>query len=194
MTFFCTSELRKDVELYRTHLQGYSVEASGSSKKIAKNTAAKLMLDLLEEKEGQSKLVQNTKNKIINVAKNYVKETPLLNTHLDGDAGVKEISKVYTNDGLDTNKTTTKGFSEVMKKLSMGTTELKEEVLKVSPEVVGGASREGSCAEHVGLEVTKPPLGEGGPGGGLREGGPGGGLPVGEFYQAMRASDGEQVW
>ena len=205
-----------------TSLQGYSVEASGSSKKIAKNTAAKLMLDLLEEKEGQSKLVQNTKNKIINVTKNYVKETPLLNTHLDGDAGVEEISKVIANSGFDTDKTK-KESSEVSQKSSKVITEVKEKDLNVRQDVVG-ANRKGSCAEprHVMLEGAKPPLGEGGQleglgeggrveglgeggrGGGLGEGGRveglgeggrggGGGLPVAEFYQAMRASDGDQV-
>ena len=196
MQKFCTSELDEDVScIVLTSLPGYSVEASGSSKKIAKNTAAKLMLDLLEEKEGQSKLVQNTKNKIINVTKNYVKETPLLNTHLDGDAGVEEDSKVIANT-LDTKRKTTKENSDVSTKLSLGTSEVKEEAHKVRQDVVG-ANREGSRAEprHVGQEGAKPPHGEGGCGGGLGEGGCGGGgsLPVAEFYQAMRASDGDQV-
>lgn len=61
--------------------QGHTVEATGSSKKIARNLAAKLMLDKLEEVEGQSKLVQNTKTKIINVNNNYVKKPQQLDTY-----------------------------------------------------------------------------------------------------------------
>ena len=76
--------------------------ATGSSKKIAKNLAAKMMLDKLEEVldlisfdqmdsypfsfgqvEGQSKLVQNTKKKIINVNDNYVKNPPTLSTYTE---------------------------------------------------------------------------------------------------------------
>jgi len=63
--------------------QGHVVTATGSSKKIAKNLAAKMMLDKLEEVEGQSKLVQNTKKKIINVNDNYVKSPPALSTYTE---------------------------------------------------------------------------------------------------------------
>jgi len=63
--------------------QGHVVTATGSSKKIAKNLAAKMMLDKLEEVEGQSKLVQNTKKKIINVNDNYVKNPPALSTYTE---------------------------------------------------------------------------------------------------------------
>jgi len=67
--------------------QGHVVTATGSSKKIAKNLAAKMMLDKLEEVEGQSKLVQNTKKKIINVNDNYVKSPPALSTYTDEKDG-----------------------------------------------------------------------------------------------------------
>jgi len=63
--------------------QGHVVTATGSSKKIAKNLAAKMMLDKLEEVEGQSKLVQNTKKKIINVNDNYVKNPTALSTYTE---------------------------------------------------------------------------------------------------------------
>jgi len=61
------------------------VTATGSSKKIAKNLAAKMMLDKLEEVEGQSELTQNTKKKVINVNDNYVKTTASLNTHTEAN-------------------------------------------------------------------------------------------------------------
>jgi len=67
--------------------QGHVVTATGSSKKIAKNLAAKMMLDKLEEVEGQSKLVQNTKKKIINVNDNYVKSPPALSTYIEEKDG-----------------------------------------------------------------------------------------------------------
>merc|ERR1719339_73943 len=67
--------------------QGHVVTATGSSKKIAKNLAAKMMLDKLEEVEGQSKLVQNTKKKIINVNDNYVKSPPALSTYTEEKDG-----------------------------------------------------------------------------------------------------------
>ena len=56
--------------------QGHTVTASANSKKIAKNNAAKMMLDKLEKVEGQSKLVQNTKIKIMDVNKNCVTLNP----------------------------------------------------------------------------------------------------------------------
>jgi len=68
--------------------QGHTVSATGSSKKIAKNLAAKLMLDKLEEVEGQSRLVQNSKNRVINVNTNYVTSPAALDTYpavLDAD-------------------------------------------------------------------------------------------------------------
>ena len=64
-----------------TDAQGHTVSATGSSKKIAKNLAAKLMLDKLEEVEGQSRLVQNSKNRVINVNTNYVKSPVALDTY-----------------------------------------------------------------------------------------------------------------
>ena len=64
-----------------TGAQGHTVSATGSSKKIAKNLAAKLMLDKLEEVEGQSRLVQNSKNRVINVNTNYVKSPAALDTY-----------------------------------------------------------------------------------------------------------------
>lgn len=74
--------------------QGHVVTATGSSKKIAKNLAAKMMLDKLEEVEGQSKVVQNTKKKIINVNDNYVKSPPAaLSTHTEEDE--EERGKVF---------------------------------------------------------------------------------------------------
>jgi len=71
--------------------QGHVVTATGSSKKIAKNLAAKMMLDKLEEVEGQSKLVQNTKKKIINVNDNYVKSPPTLSTYEEEDESSSNV-------------------------------------------------------------------------------------------------------
>ena len=97
-------------------MKGHVVTATGSSKKIAKNLAAKMMLDKLEEVtvliqspggmnfnpysgqvEGQSKLVQNTKKKVINVNDNYVKTPPSLNTYNYIEEGGRGINILQTH-------------------------------------------------------------------------------------------------